>query len=1195
MRRLAIVVAVVAVVAQSAAPAGAVQRLAARAAPAADARGGEASAPEQPAVARPPVPATPFVAQAAAALPRRAATPVDGPAPSVRAGRRASVVPAGAGVVRFDDAPVAVAAAGGSGLPGGEAVVHVLGGARRSLSPVGLAFRLDLSGMGPVDGPVTVEIDYGRMGVPAAGDLHGRLALRRASDCERSAEGLECAGWATVATENDRDRRVLSARVDPAGEDGSTDLVLSAEESSEGGDFAATPLTVTEDYQVGLFTGAVETSYPFDLPPPAAGPAPELSLSYSSVTADGMNAQRNNQPGVAGVGWTLESGHVTRHLQSCLARPAEKCAYTNEFSITLNGTSSRLLPVEPESGGSGGPPALPESGVKEYRLAEDPRWRVERLRYTGPGERPHPDARGEYWRVTLPDGTRYRFGAEWDDQAGDLDSAFTTTVYSPQESFHTYCTRAQAPNGLCTAVWQWNLDRIEDPHGNAVTYDYAQEVNHYRGLGDGRADPAFRRAYVRAGHIETIDYTRRGDAEPHARVVFDMAKRCADQATDCSSTQEQLPDVPLDLVCGAEGSCDADRDSATFWTELRLHRLRTQVRDEGGEYRGVSAYEFGYAFSDTAEVEGATSSAPRDDERKLMLTSVRRVGGGSATDAATAAERDRPVTRASGAERITSAVEVSREGWDAAGTVLLARSDDFPDALAAAALAADRDAPLLLTPTDELPDVVGEEIVRLEAEEVVVLGGDAAVSGAVADAAAELSTGPDVTRLAGGDRYATAAAIAAAAPADEASLVSGANFPDALSAGALAATPDQLPVLLTDTDSVPEATLDALDELEAERVTVIGGSAVVADPVVEALEERDLDVSRLAGADRYATSLAVLADALGRFDEEPRPLTTATGDNFPDALAAGARAARVDGPLLLVRGDGLGEDLTEGVSATASRYDGALVVGGTAVVTDRTLGELSDALNGVQPGGELPPVTYGYRSLENWANPPARASTLPIPRLTRIDTELGGTVTFALGQPGGCDTSPPPYVRRTGDCFPAFVDTGEGGGPSDYGIWRKYKVVRMTSTDGLGVSPPEVTEYAYGTARYAYSDEPGLPNADGTLDGRSQELDCPCRFWSEFRGHDWVRVTDDRGVTEHRFYQGMEGDRAEQGGYRPHDAPPVTYADGSLPEATRPSTRTGCAASRSRCCAPSAARATSRASCGSAPSPATPPPPPSAR
>lgn len=276
---------------------------------------------------------------------------------------------------------------------------------------------------------------------------------------------------------------------------------------------------------------------------------------------------------------------------------------------------------------------------------------------------------------------------------------------------------------------------------------------------------------------------------------------------------------------------------------------------------------------------------------------------------------------------------------------------------------------------------------------------------------------------------------------------------------------------------------------------MIGGTAVVDDAVVEQLEAEGLEVRRLAGADRYATSLAVFADALERFDADARPLTTATGDNFPDALAAGARAARVDGPLLLVRGAELGEDLYRGIADAAGRLESGLVVGGTLVVSDATLGGVSDALNGVEPGGELPAVVYGYRSLEKWANPPSGASRLPIPRLTRLDTELGGTVTFELGQPGGCDTSGPPFVRRTGDCFPDFVDTGDGGGPSDYGFWRKYKVTRMTASDGLGVSPPEVTDYTYGTARYAYSDEPGLPNADGSLDGKEQDLDCPCRFW----------------------------------------------------------------------------------------------------
>ncbi len=76
------------------------------------------------------------------------------------------------------------------------------------------------------------------------------------------------------------------------------------------------------------------------------------------------------------------------------------------------------------------------------------------------------------------------------------------------------------------------------------------------------------------------------------------------------------------------------------------------------------------------------------------------------------------VSRVHGEDRIATSVETSVATFDEAATVLLARSDTFPDALAASTLAAELDAPVLLTPPTGLDPAVGDEIERLGAEDV---------------------------------------------------------------------------------------------------------------------------------------------------------------------------------------------------------------------------------------------------------------------------------------------------------------------------------------------------------------------------------------------------------------------------------------------------------------------------------------------
>ena len=93
----------------------------------------------------------------------------------------------------------------------------------------------------------------------------------------------------------------------------------------------------------------------------------------------------------------------------------------------------------------------------------------------------------------------------------------------------------------------------------------------------------------------------------------------------------------------------------------------------------------------------------------------------------------------------------------------------------------------------------------------------------------------EVTRVAGSNRYETAAAIAEAYPTvDGLYIASGQNWPDAL-AGAARAGSEDVPILLVRSDAVPGATWSSLERLEPGRITVLGGPVAVSEEVVERL------------------------------------------------------------------------------------------------------------------------------------------------------------------------------------------------------------------------------------------------------------------------------------------------------------------------------------------------------------------------
>lgn len=260
--------------------------------------------------------------------------------------------------------------------------------------------------------------------------------------------------------------------------------------------------------------------------------------------------------------------------------------------------------------------------------------------------------------------------------------------------------------------------------------------------------------------------------------------------------------------------------------------------------------------------------------------------------------------RVAGGDRIETAAMLARR-FERADTVLLARADHFADALVAGPLASQYQAPLLLTHRDGLAPAAAAELSRLSPARVVLVGGTAALGHQVqADVQALPSVPADgVRRIAGGDRYATATAIADEIAHDgtrEAFLTTGTNFPDALAGAALAAHL-HAPVLLTDPRLLPDTTADYLRSDALTAVHVLGGTTAVSDQV-EALaaEAAGAPTARIAGGDRYDTAAQVAA----RFPSFSTAFV-ATGQNFPDALAGVAAAADRDAPVVLVERDRL--------------------------------------------------------------------------------------------------------------------------------------------------------------------------------------------------------------------------------------------------------------------------------------------------
>ncbi|MEC3884253.1 cell wall-binding repeat-containing protein [Halobacillus sp. HZG1] len=282
-----------------------------------------------------------------------------------------------------------------------------------------------------------------------------------------------------------------------------------------------------------------------------------------------------------------------------------------------------------------------------------------------------------------------------------------------------------------------------------------------------------------------------------------------------------------------------------------------------------------------------------------------------------------PVTsRLKGETRIETAIDISEKGWqNGADTVVLAKAFDFPDALAGAPLAYKYDAPILLTRTGSLNPSTKEEIERLHADRVIILGSVGAVSKDVEDELTAMNL-DDVTRIGGKDRYETAQMIADKLGSDkgEVVLTTGLNYPDALAVAPYAAR-QGLPILLTRPQSAPAATKDALKDQS--QVYVIGGDDVVSDAVLEEFNGR---VDRISGPTRFETA----ADIIDTFDLGNQQALVATGYNYADALTGSVLAAKKNAPLLLVRENNIPAAMERTISTR--QIHNYILLGGSDVV-----------------------------------------------------------------------------------------------------------------------------------------------------------------------------------------------------------------------------------------------------------------------
>ncbi|MGW0703754.1 polymorphic toxin-type HINT domain-containing protein [Streptomyces sp. NPDC002867] len=489
--------------------------------------------------------------------------------------------------------------------------------------------------------PVDVELDYSKFEDLYGTEWASRLKFTQLPECFLTTPDLEeCTTAVDVPSLNDPSADTVRATIDPSAgqqsglstQSGGGPVVLAASDSAagSGGSYKATPLSPSGTWSAGGSSGAFSWTYPLSVPAAPAGPSPKIAFTYSSQAVDGKTSVANGQASWVGDGWDYNPGFVERRYRTCSddrenspnnagtsnKKKADLCWASDNLSLSFGGSTTEL--VRNETGEW--LPAEDNGSKIEYKAKDGAAKSAQTSKYDG-----------EYWILTTRDGTRYWFGKNTLTGRSATNSVFTVPVFGN----HTGepCHATAYADSSCEQAWRWNLDYVEDIHGNAMVIDWFQEKNNYAQNGKFKQHVN----YVRGGYPTQIVYGLRSSdlsGPPAGKVTFTVAERCIKEGTVACSDDEfnsknyedKQPwwDTPSTLHCKNDTTKKCYITAPTFWNRVRLAAVTTY----GQRTQGSTAL----SLVDRWNLHQSFPKQRTDTHPPLWLESITRTGFSTATN-----------------------------------------------------------------------------------------------------------------------------------------------------------------------------------------------------------------------------------------------------------------------------------------------------------------------------------------------------------------------------------------------------------------------------------------------------------------------------------------------------------------------------------------------------------------------------------
>ena len=312
-----------------------------------------------------------------------------------------------------------------------------------------------------------------------------------------------------------------------------------------------------------------------------------------------------------------------------------------------------------------------------------------------------------------------------------------------------------------------------------------------------------------------------------------------------------------------------------------------------------------------------------------------------------------------------TSLAITQKAFTESEYAIVARCDDFADAMSATGLAGALNAPVLLSETDRLTPCIGEELTSLGVKTVYLIGGEAALTPQVKNDIESLDIA--VNRVAGYASWDTSVECAQTlkevqkekgiTPQLDAVIVATSySFSDALSMSSFAYK-YQVPIILETYDH--ELTDEGLELLEdkdyfdSSDVYIPGGPAAVPTESVEGTLDSSHTFTRIYGNTGYDTSNEVACYLVKAGLLSADTVCVATGAVSAcgvDALSGSALAGKAGGVMLLVNTE---EDYGAIDTTTVDKFlannkasiNQAYVLGGCAVINQGMFDRLVALLN----------------------------------------------------------------------------------------------------------------------------------------------------------------------------------------------------------------------------------------------------------